>query len=516
MKSHFKRIFYYILYLLISSSLLFYPSPALTEGLEERVVEHNLKNGLKVLMVERHRSPTVAFNILFNVGSVNEHTGITGIAHLYEHMAFKGTRSLGTKNYKKEKSLLEELDRLYLVIKEEGKKGKDADQEKIKELKERFAKVEEEHQKLVISNEIGEVYEKNGGIGLNASTGKDFTRYVVSLPSNRLELWAAIESDRLKNPVLREFYKEKEVVMEERRRSVDSDPSGKLYEALLSTAFWAHPYGHPIVGWMSDLESLTREQIEEFYRKYYVPDNAVIAVVGDIDPSKVIKLVEQYFGDMPGMNRSGSYPVQKSFPPVEVKEPLQKGERRIEVEFDAEPRIVIAFHKPGIGSDDDYVFDVIDSLLSEGRASRLYKRLVIEKKIAVSVSTSSGYPGSRYPNLFIIDAVPRQPHTLRELEEAIHEELERLKKEPVEERELKRILNRLDAFLIRSLESNEGLARQLTYYQGIAGDWRYLISSRDRIFKVTPEDVQRVARMYFVKGNRTVATLVKKAEGDAP
>jgi len=491
--------------LILFSPVLFLPfQPSYAQTLADRVVEHTLKNGMRILMVERHEAPVVSMNLTYKVGGVNEHVGISGIAHLYEHMAFKGTKTIGTKDYAKEAPLLSEMDRLYAKILAERAKGARADAKQLEEMDKRFQKLQEEAEALVVSNELGQLYERNGAEGLNASTGKDLTRYTISLPSNRLPLWAAVESDRMANPVLREFYKEKQVVMEERRLRYDNSPNGKLYEAFLSTAFWAHPYGLPVIGWPTDIETITRPETEEFFKTYYGPNNAVIAIVGDIRPNDVIRLMDETFGRIPASVDPA---------PVEIVEPEQDGERRVEIEFDAEPRLTMGFHKPAIGTKEDDVFDVLDSILSDGRSSRLYRSLVKEKQLAVNVSTSNGTPGGKYPNMFVIDAVPRAPHTTAELEEAITAELERLKTEPVEAKELQKTLNQLDAYLIRSLQSNSGLASQLAYYDAVAGDWRYILSSRDRIAKLTSEDIQQTARKYFVKKNRTVGTLAKKKNG---
>jgi len=466
-----------------------------------RVVEHRFSNGLELVMVERHEAPVVSCMIVFKVGGVNERPGITGVAHLYEHMAFKGTRTLGTKDYKNEAAVLKRLDQAWSDLRAEQDRGPQADRNRLVEDEKRFRDLEQDSEKYVVPNEIGEIYERNGAVGLNATTGKDLTRYVVSLPSNRLELWAAIESDRMAHTVLREFYKEKSVVLEERRLRYDNSPSGRLYEAFLAAAFTAHPYGMPVIGWTSDVEDLSRIQTEAFFRTYYEPGNAVIAIVGDIDPAATIRLVQKYFGTIPAQPRP---------PGVVTVEPEQDGERRVEVEFEAEPAVLIGYHRPAFDSPDDAVFDVIDSLLSDGRSSRLFKALVKEKQLAVSVSTSADVPGARYPSLFLIQAIPRAPHTAGEVEAAIYTELDRLKNEPVEARELQKVLNNLDAALIRTLDSNSGLASELSSAQALAGTWRYVLENRRLIANVKAEDVSRVARQYFVKRNRVVATLVKK------
>lgn len=480
---------------------------ASAQSLADRVVEQTLSNGLTVLMMERHQAPIISFQITYKVGSVNEHNGMTGVAHLYEHMAFKGTERLGTSNYQKEKELLETLEALNREIVREEAKGPETDPERLKGLREKFEALEKEGKQWVVTNELAELYNRNGSVGFNASTSRDVTSYVVSLPSNRLPLWIAIEADRMANTVLREFYKERDVVLEERRRSVDTNPGGKLYETFLATAFIAHPYGYPTIGWPSDVGSLSATQTERFFRTYYTPSNTVIAMVGDFKPAEVIPLLEKTFGSIP----SAPPP-----PPVVTVEPPQLGERRVEVEDEANPQVVIGYHKPNFEHPDDPVFDVIDSLLSLGRTSRLYKKLVVEKKIAVGASSNSGTPGTRYANLFTLSATPRAPHTAAEVEEAIYEELERLKNEPPTEKELEKVITNLNADLVRSLRSNNGLASQLAYFEAVAGDWRYILRNRDKIMKVTGEDVMRVARAYFTKKNRTVATLVQVLPAGEP
>ena len=486
------------LFLLISVCLL--TGIAVSATLEERVIEHHLKNGLTLLLMERHHAPIVAVNLTYKVGGVNEHTGITGVAHLYEHMAFKGTRTIGVTDAEKERPLLEELDRLSEAISAEIAKGDAADKTRLAALRDRLTKLDEEAQHYVVPSELAALYQRNGGVGLNATTGKDLTRYFLSLPSNRLPLWAVIESNRMNDVVLREFYKEKQVVMEERRMRTDNSPSGRLYEAFSSTAYRAHPYGLPVIGWPSDLETLSRGETQAFFQTYYGPANAIVAIVGDINPKEVIALIEETFGRIPARPPS---------PPVQTLEPPSAGERRVEVEYEAEPALLIGFHKPAAGDPDDDVFDVIESLLSDGRTSRLYRILVQERQIAAGVSAFSDFPGARYPNLFVVSSVPRAPHTTAELEQAIYEELDRLKREPVGPRELEKILNQIDAAEVRSLRSNSGMASRLAYSQAILGDWREIVRKRNRVAQVTPEDIRRVAVKYFTKSNRTVATLVK-------
>ncbi|MBH0209607.1 MAG: insulinase family protein [Nitrospira sp.] len=504
---HASRFTGFLLVTALSLGLAHAASPSLAD----RVIEHKLANGLTVLMVERHQTPVVSINITFAVGGINEQVGQTGIAHFYEHMAFKGTRTVGTKDYEKERPILDELAVVGTELEQRQRElaaksggGTADEQAAIASLQKRFAELQSQASQYVVGNELALLYQRHGGVGFNASTGKDLTRYTISLPANRLPLWAAVESDRMAHPVLREFYKERGVVMEERRLRNDDSPSGLLFETFTSAAFRAHGYGVPTIGWESDILSLTPAETETFFKAHYGPNRATIALVGDFNSKDVIALIEQTFGKIPAS------PPSSARMPVE---PEQRGERRVEVEFDAEPSLVIGYHKPGLGHPDDDVFDVIDAILSDGLTSRLHRKLVRERRLAASVGSDASHPGARAPNLFIITATPLAPHTTAELESAIYDELERLKWEPVSPKELERVINNLDADMVRALRSNSGMASQLAMYQAVAGDWRYVLQSRDKVAAVTAADVQRVAARYFTKSNRTVGTLVKKSPG---
>jgi len=467
------------------------------------VKEYTLKNGIKVLMLERHQSPTLSLYIRFRVGAADENLGMTGTAHLLEHMLFKGTKTLGTKNYAEEEKILNRIDSVVLTLEAEKAKGDKADPSFLKYLAETLEKLNQEHKKYVVKDEIERLYSQNGAMGFNAFTGQDTTTYVVNLPSNRLELWARIESDRILNPILREFYSERDVVMEERRRSYDSQPGKKLVENFLAAAFVAHPYGRPVIGWPSDIQNLQKRATEEFFRTFYSPENMVIAIVGDLQPESALEVVRKYFEPIP----------RQTLPrPLKTREPEQAGERRIQVVADANPELILGFHKPNPPHEDDAVCEIIEGLLSSGRTSRLYRRLVEEKKIAVSVSTANGFPGERYPNLFVFFATPRHPHSVEELERVLREEIDRLKKEPVPEQELNKVKKQVQTDFLRKLDSNSSLAYWLSYGQCLFGDWRYMIQRMKRIEKVSADDVRRVAQKYFTSRNRTVAILVKKAE----
>jgi predicted Zn-dependent peptidase len=479
------------------------PAVAFPFSLEGRVKEYTLENGMKVLLLERHESPTLSFYIRFRAGAVDENMGMTGTAHLLEHMLFKGTKTLGTKNYAEEEKVLSRMESIVLSLEAERSKGEKADKGFLRYLEDTLQKLQAEHKKWVVKDEIERLYSQNGAVGFNAFTSQDSTAYVVSLPSNRLELWARIESDRLLDPVLREFYSERDVVMEERRRSYDSKPQRKLMENFLAAAFMASPYGRPIIGWASDIQRLDKQATEEFFRTYYSPANTVLAVVGDVNPEEALPVIKKYFERIPRRVLP---------PPLKTGEPEQAGERRIQVETDANPQLIMGFHKPNAPHPDDAVCEIIEGILSYGRTSRLYRRLVEDEKIAVEASASNGFPGERYSNLFILSGTPRHPHTAEELEKALLRELEELKKEPVSDHDLQKIKNQIQTSFLRKLDSNSSLAYWLSYGQSLFGDWRHVTDRIKAYEKVNAEDVRRVARKYFIPKNRTVAILAKPSE----
>ncbi|HCO94512.1 MAG TPA: peptidase M16 [Phycisphaerales bacterium] len=478
-----------------------FPKPATAQDLaafEKRMTEFTLDNGLKFLVLERHEAPVVSFHTYADVGAVDEVRGITGLAHLFEHMAFKGTKTIGTRNYQAETEAMAKIDEAFLALKAERRKGDRADKARLQQLQNRFKEAQQDAQQHLVHDEYEEVFSREGSAGFNAYTSQDATQYIVSLPSNKVELWMMMESDRFANVVLREFYKEKDVVMEERRLGVESRPVGRLLEEFMGIAYKAHPYGDEIVGHMSDLQTITRAEAEDFFRKYYAPSNLTIAIVGDVNPDHVRKLAQKYFGPVP----IGPKP-----DPVETVEPPQLGQRRVVVEDPAQPFVLIGYHKPSIHHPDDAVFDAITDIVGMGRTSRLYKSLVKEKQIAVYASGFQGMPGYKYPSLFLFYFVPARGRTNQECEEAIDSEIERLKNELVTPEELDKAKTRARAGLVRQLASNSGLAAQLTFYQVVTGDWRDLFRQLDKIDRVTTEDIQRVAKEYFITRNRTVGII---------
>jgi predicted Zn-dependent peptidase len=474
---------------------------AAEHDLGNRVQKLTLKNGMKVLLLERHLSPTVSMYIRQRAGAVDEISGKTGTAHLLEHMMFKGTTTIGTRNYAKERDFLRKIRKTGQQLDLERKKADKTDTKAAEALAAELKRLQEEHKRLIIPNELDRIYTQNGAEAMNASTGQDVTTYHVSLPSNKIELWARIESDRMQHPVFREFYTERDVVMEERRQRIEADPDGKLAEQFFAAAFQAHPYGRPILGWPSDMRFLDMDDVSAFFKRAHAPDHTVITVVGDINPRETLSLIRKYFEKIP---------LRKRAQPFITEEPPQTGERRVELLFTAKPQLIIGYHKPAPPAPDDYVFDVIDALLSKGRTSRFYRNLVEKRKIAESVDTASGTPGARFPNLFAIFAVPRSPHGCRELETAIDEELEKLRRTPVPEQELQKVKNQMKADFIKHLNSNSGLAGMLSYYEVLLGDYRYLIDHINVIEKITPAEIMQTAQKYFTKENKTVATLVSK------
>jgi len=478
-------------------------APLLGQSLEEKVTVHTLKNGLTVLFGERHGAPVFSTMYGFKVGSVDEVPGITGTAHLFEHMAFKGTPKIGTTDYGQEKVLNERIAQVGREWSLELAKGERGDREKVARLRAELTKLEQEHKTFIVKDEIDLIYGNAGGVGLNAGTGPDQTMYIISLPANQFELFCLMESERIRNTVLREFYTERSVIQEERKQTTDAVPTRLLSEMFMGAAFIAHPYKNPVVGWASDINSVTLEEAQAFKQKYYTPNNCVLAIVGDVDPKTAIPLVEKYFGGIP----------RGEDPPVfRTEEPKQLGERRVRFEFDAEPLLMMGYHKPNFPSKDDAAASVLAYILTTGRTSRIYKDLIQDKQLAVSVSASAASPGARYPNLFMFNAVPRFPHTLEEVEKAVLEHVEKVKAEPVSEQELQKVKNNIEAQYIRSMASNFGIASTLVRYQLLFGDWRLFKAYRELITSVTAADIMAFAKTYLTPENRTVAYLVKKAK----
>jgi predicted Zn-dependent peptidase len=464
----------------------------------KRVTVKKLSNGLTIIICERHEAPVFSFFTLVDAGSAQDPMDKTGLAHMFEHMAFKGTDTIGTTNYSAEKAALQKVERAYAAYLAERDKRVSRDEAKLKQLEKYWKDDIATADKYVIPNQFGKIIEQNGGQDLNAFTDYDETAYHYSLPANRLELWAYLESDRFLHPVLREFYKERNVVIEERRMRTDSYPIGRLLEQFKAAAFEAHPYHRPTVGWMSDLNSFSATDAEHFFHQYYVPANMVVAIAGDLNASQAMPILEKYFGRLPASHKPDE---------TTTVEPPQNSERRVELKEQSQPLYLEGYHRPDYLSKDDAVYDAITDLMSEGRTSRLYRALVRDKKIASFAAGFTGLPGIKYPHLFAFYAFPLPGHTTQEVGDAIHAEIERLKTEDISGDELKMIKTRAKANLIRGLDDNEGLATELATYQTRYGDWRELFRSVDRIENVTQADIRRVAKETFFDTNRTVGIM---------
>jgi predicted Zn-dependent peptidase len=468
------------------------------EDIEKRVVEHTLPNGLRFLIVEREDAPVFSFVTVVHGGAVDEQYGIGGIAHMMEHMAFKGTATVGTIDYEAEAQALQRVDQAFDALLAERRKGLRADSTSLVRLEAEFREAQAAADTFVVHNEFDRILEEQGARGVNAGTGADLTMYVYSLPSNKVELWALMESDRLANPVFREFYKENEVVQEERRMRYESTASGRLMDEFLSAAYKDHPYGHGIIGTPSDLKTFTRSDGIKFRDTYYIANNMTTAVVGDVDPGAMILLLEKYFGSVP----SGPPP-----PPVDTKEPPQMAERRVVMEDPAQPFLFVGYHIPEATHPDYDVCQALCDILARGRSSRLYRELVKEQKLAVDVGGYAGYPGSQYGTVAFFYAVASTGTDIHALESAFHEVLARLADDPISNDELDAYKARAKARFIGGLRSDTGLAMQLAMYDRLRGGWRNLFTYLDRVEAITTEDLQRVASHVFRRHNRTVALI---------
>ncbi|TVQ13239.1 MAG: insulinase family protein [Balneolaceae bacterium] len=474
------------------------------ESFEKNVTEFTLENGLTFIIIKRDVAPVVSFMTYVNVGSANEPVGQTGIAHIFEHMAFKGTSYLGTTNYEEEKPLIEAVDDAYRQWLHEKIKT-NHDEEKLADLWETFQELEEKAKKYVVNNEFSTILDQEGAVGLNAFTSADATGYFYSLPSNKVELWFTLESDRFLDPVFREFYVEKDVIYEERRMRTDSSPFGRLLEEFLSVAFSAHPYKNPVIGWPSDIMATTIRETREFYERFYVPSNITIAIAGDVDPAEMKRLAELYFGRMPASEPA---------PILTVIEPPQRGERRFIIEEESQPIFLKGYKTVANDHADAKALQLTASILFQGRTSRLFRRMVTDEKMALAVTGINGFPGSRYPGLFIIYAFPNQGVSLDLIEATIEEEIAKIKNGEVEQHELDRVRTQVRASLVRSLANNTGLTFNFAGTHAVTGDWRNVFRDIDRLNDITLDDIQRVANTYFFKENRTVGMIRTKSEGD--
>ncbi|MEN8376062.1 MAG: pitrilysin family protein [Gemmatimonadota bacterium] len=469
------------------------------------VTRLTLDNGMRFLVLPRPGAPTVSFVVRFDVGSANERPGETGVAHLLEHLLFKGSSSVGTTNWAVERRYLDRIDAAADSL--EAARGgtppeAGADTAEAARLLARVAALEDTARAFVAPNEWVQLLVEQGARGLNATTDVDATTYFVELPSNRIELWFALEADRMSDPVFREFYTERDVVAEERRLRVEDQSGGRLEQALLAAAYRVHPYGVPVIGHARDLGALTRARVRAYHERYYGPNNAIVAVVGDVDEDAVAAYAERYFGRIPRRDEP---------PPVGRAEPPQAAPRRAHVSFDAEPQVRLAWHTVTAGHPDAAALSVLASVLAGGTTSRLYKRLVLEDRSALAVFAGGG-PGAKFPGLMTISAAPLAPHDNAALEAAILEEVARLAAAPPSERELAAVRNQVEVGEVERLSSNLGLAFQLAASETLFDDWRATFRATAELRAVTAEDVSRVAAAYLRAAAVTVATLSREEE----
>jgi predicted Zn-dependent peptidase len=468
------------------------------EGIKKQVKTQVLPNGMKFIVLERHDAPVVAFHIYADVGSVNESYGITGISHILEHMAFKGTTTIGTKDYAGESKVLEDLDNVYDQMKREEAKA-EPDKAKTAELKAKFDDLEKKAKDFVVNNEYFDMMMRQGDAGVNAYTSSDATQYINYLPANRLEFWMAMTSDRFLNPVFREFYKERDVIMEERRLGLETQPTGKLMEDFMAVAFKAHPYHHEVIGHMSDLQAIRRQDVADYFKKFYSPSNLTVGIVGDVKADEVFKLAELYFGRIP----SGPKPE-----PVRTQEPEQWGERHVTVSAKSQPFLLIGYHIPDAKSKDSPALEALANIVGRGRSSRLYQNLVKDKKIAIQASCMGGFPGDKFPNLIVFIAVPAAGKASAECQAAIEEEIEKIKKESVTEDELTKFKRSSIKGLLGQMKSNTQMAAMLTYGDVVLGGVDETFKQVDQIKAITADDVKRVANQYLVKTHRTIGEIL--------
>jgi predicted Zn-dependent peptidase len=480
------------------------------------VQEIVLDNGMRLLLVPRKGDPNVAAGWLARVGSVNERPGITGLSHLFEHMMFKGTHAIGTKDIAENLKLIKEMDAARAELRQEeqtlirkARLGEISDtkdpkhrSERHKELLAKFNELTKREKDLMVKDEFDRIYTTAGGSGMNAGTSNDFTVYFINVPANKLELWFWMESDRLRNPVFREFYSERDVVHEERRLRTDSTPTGKFDEQYESMFWQSSPYGWPVVGWPSDLEGITREEALDYFAVNYAPNNLTACLVGDVDPARAKELAQQYFGRLP----RGPRPPE----PVRTSEMPQLAEKRMVAWAETVPEVRIRYHTVADGHPDAFVLQILGSLLS-GRTGRLYKALVLQQAVA---NSASAFGSSRkYEGYFQLTGVAKPGKAPEDVEQALYKEIERMQKEPVDANELQKVKNQYAANNFRGIQSNFGLMVQLLLRDNNRG-WETINTDPARSQAVTPEDIRRVANTYFKPENRTIAIYYTKKKAD--
>ena len=476
------------------------------KSFERKITTKVLPNGLTLVICERPEAPVFSYSTFVDAGDVNDPSGQSGLAHMFEHLAFKGTSEIGTTDYAAEKVALAKVEAANDAYEAEYLKFVGRDEQKLMQLKGAFQQAQDEAHKYVIPNQFTDIAARNGAHDLNAGTGYDETAFYWSMPENRLELWAYLESSRLSDTVPREFYKERDVVIEERRMRTDSNPEGRLFEQFLATAYVAHNYGRSNIGWPSEVSQINATEAMDFHKKYYIGSNIVVAIVGDVRASEALPMLEKYFGRVP----AGPKPEEMT-----TVEPKQFAEKSVIIRDPTQPIYMEGYHRPDYRDPDNEVYDAISDILSNGRVSRLYRGLVRDKQIAAEAEGASPYPSGKYPSTFVFFAAPNPGHTPQEMRDAIRQEIEKLMTTDVTDEELAMFKTRTRADLLRGLGDNQGLANDLAEYQTRYGDWRELFLHLDKVDKVTKADIRRVAGQVFIPSNRTSAWIETEAPAQA-
>ncbi|MCI0342951.1 MAG: insulinase family protein [Planctomycetales bacterium] len=481
--------------------------PAAAQSLE--VSEEVLPNGLRVLVAERHRVPRVFCAIFVGTGAAAEKSGKTGLAHLLEHMLFKGTRAIGVLDLGKDAGFIAKADTVMLEAyrleqrardaRRRGLEPEKADVQAIERLRAEHKAIAAEQKKILRSEELWTMYLTNGGTALNASTGQDSTQYFVELPANKIELYFWLESDRLLNAVFREYYFEVDVVKEERRMRTESTPTGMVREEFGASFWGGHPYHRPVVGWMADLDVVTRQDAEDYFRLHYVPENMTAVFVGDAKPTDVFALARRYLGRLPRGTRAREA--------VVVPGPNPTGEKRMLAKAAAPDSVEIRWPAVATAHPDGYALDLLAEIFS-GRSGRLYRRLVEEKKLALEADGSSSQ--SVYGGTFSVTGRPQKGVAHADLEAALLAEVAAAAEAPPEPAEWERVQNAMESRIVQGLESNQGVAFLLGR-AAVAGDWREATRALERFRAVWPEDLPRVAKAYLTPSRKAVLHLVRDA-----
>jgi predicted Zn-dependent peptidase len=463
---------------------------------EKKVTEFTLANGLHFIVLERHQVPVVSFDTYVNVGSAQDPAGQSGMSRMLERLAFKGTETVGTRNWPAEKKALEDMDAAYDRVEQERNKGARSNQARVAALEADVMTASTAARDQQNPDEFGRAVRENGGVDVRSKATPDAIETTYSLPSNRIELWFLLESQRLSHPVFRDFYRERESMVAEISNPGESRSQAGLKQILLATAFQALPYRNPVNGWPADVANLRRSDARAFFETWFVPGNIVIGVVGDVDPAHARSLAERYFAPIP----------PRPLPPVRrIEEPPQLGPKSAAVWGGARPLLTVGYKRPGQTHRDDAPLDVVGMILGNGRSGWLYKELVEEKGIAQGAEAEATFPSGRYASLFLVSVMPAAGHTVEENRKALDDLVARLQAKPVDAAMLARLKNVIRGRIARTLGSNQRLATLLPSYYVDYGDWRRLFTASADYDRVTAEDVQQVALRYLVPANRTVA-----------